>query len=70
MQELLANRLVQANHNLDTAQQRYRLGLQTQLDLDRANSDNLEAKLSFEENNYQIMMKKLSIDNLLSNKLY
>jgi outer membrane protein TolC len=69
MQELLKNVLEQTNQNLEMAQQRYRLGLTTQLDLDRANRDNLEANIDFEMNQYQIVLKMLNIDHLLSNDL-
>ena len=67
---LLENKLAQTTSNLEMAQQRYRLGLVTQLDLDKASYENLDSKINYEVNQYQLMLKKLSIDNLLSNNLY
>ena len=67
---LLESRMQQAIENLAIAQQRYRLGLETQLDLERANYENLEAQKAREDNHYQLIRTKLNIDNLLSNRLY
>jgi outer membrane protein TolC len=48
------------------AQQRYSLGRLTQLDLDKAAFDYLDAQINLENNRYALMLKKLSIDHLLS----
>ena len=69
MNLLMKNILHQTTTNQAMAQQRYRLGLTTQLDLDRANRDQLEASINMEVNQYELMLKKLSIDHLLSNEL-
>ncbi|MCL2064484.1 MAG: TolC family protein [Candidatus Cloacimonetes bacterium] len=66
---LQQNRVQQTTDNLDIAQQRYRLGLLTQLDLDRARYDYLNSRIDLEVNQYQLILKKLSIDHLLSNIL-
>jgi outer membrane protein len=66
MQLLLQNRLQQTNVSLQMAQQRYSLGRLTQLDLDKAAFDYLDAQINLENNRYALMLKKLSIDHLLS----
>ena len=66
---LQQNRVQQTTENLEMAQQRYRLGLLTQLDLDRARYDYLNSRIDLEVNQYQLILKKLSIDHLLSNIL-
>ena len=70
MKELLENRLQQTRHNLETAQQRYRLGRLTKLDIDEASKNYLDAQINREKNYYRIMLTKLSIDQLLSNIKY
>ena len=67
---LQENRVQQTTDNLEIAQQRYRLGLLTQLDLDRARYDYLNSRIDLEVNQYQLILKKLSIDHLLSNILH
>ena len=64
------SRVRQTTDNLEIAQQRYRLGLLTQLDLDRARYDYLNSRIDLEVNQYQLLLKKLSIDHLLSNIFY
>jgi len=65
---LLENRKQQAAENLAIAQQRYRLGLETQLDLEKASYENLEAEKAKEDNRYQLIRTKLNIDHLLCNE--
>jgi outer membrane protein len=68
--ELLDIILQQTTENLSMAQQRYRLGLVTQLDLEKASKENHDARIDKEINRYELIRKKLSIDYLLSNRLY
>jgi len=63
---LLSNKLNQTNQNLEIANQKYSLGLISRLDLDNAVYENLDAKINYEVNTYQIMLKRLSLYNLLS----
>ena len=70
LQTLQENRLLQTTANLEMAQQRYRLGLLTQLDLDKASYEYTQARIATENNHYAIIIKKLNIDNLLSNRLF
>jgi len=67
LHELQEIRVQQTTDNLEIAQQRYRLGLLTQLDLDRARYDYLNSRIDLEVNMYQLILKRLSIDHLLSN---
>jgi len=67
---LLASRLQQTTENLEMGQQRFRLGLITQLELDNITNDNLEAQITKESNYYELILKKLNIDYLLSNELW
>ena len=41
----------------------------TQLDLDRATQSHLEANIDVEVSKYMLILKKLSIDHMLSNEL-
>jgi outer membrane protein len=70
LQILNESKLSQTTINLETAQQRYRLGRLTQLDLDKAIYENHSARINMENSKYQIMLKKLQIDYLLSNVLF
>jgi len=67
MQTMLERRYSQTTVNLNTAQQRYRLGYLNQNDYDTARYDNNAARMRMESNVYRIALKKLEIDNLLSN---
>jgi outer membrane protein TolC len=67
---LQQSRVVQTAQNLAMAQQRFRLGLVTQLDLDKASFENLNSQLDLEANRYDLILKKLQIDHLLSNPLH
>jgi len=69
-QTLLEKRNEQTTINLETAEQRYRLGHLNQSDLDTARYNNNEARIEMELNRYKIVLKKLEIDNLLSIKFY
>jgi len=70
MQTLLERRADQTAINLDTAEQRYRLGYLNQNDLDTARYNNNVAHIEMESNRYKIILKKLEIDNLLSIRVY
>jgi outer membrane protein TolC len=67
MQILLENKLEVTTFNQEMATERYRLGVLKQLDLDKAIYENLNTLISQQSNFYQIMLKKLNIDYLLSN---
>jgi outer membrane protein TolC len=67
MQVLLENKLEVTTFNREMATERYRLGVLKQLDLDRAIYEYLDTLISQQSNYYQIMLKKLNIDYLLSN---
>ena len=66
LQELRAQQTAQ---NLAMAQQRFRLGLVTQLDIDKAIFENHDSQIGLASSRYQLMMKKLQIDYLLSTGL-
>jgi len=70
MQTLLERRAEQTTINLDTAEQRHRLGYLNQNDLDTARYNNNVARIEMESNRYKIVLKKLEIDNLLSIRFY
>jgi outer membrane protein len=69
MNSLLNRQEQQTTENLEMAMARYRLGLLTQLDIDRARYESLNARINLEVNQYQLILRKLSIDHLLSNDL-
>jgi len=70
MQNLLERRSEQTAVNLDTAEQRHRLGYLNQNDLDTARYNNNVARIEMESNRYKIILKRLEIDNLLSVRFY
>ena len=67
--ELQELRVQQTAQNLAMAQQRFRLGLVTQLDIDKAVFESHDSQLALASSRYQLMMKKLQIDYLLSTGL-
>jgi outer membrane protein TolC len=69
MNSLLVRQEQQTSENLEMAMARYRLGLLTQLDIDRARYESLNARINLEVNQYRLILQKLSIDHLMSNDL-
>ncbi len=64
--DLYAEKLKLAESNLEMAQEQFRLGMISILDLDRANLDNLNAQLSYNNRYYELIRKQEEINQILS----
>jgi len=70
LNQLQRSRVAQTTQNLAMAQQRFRLGLVTQLEIDKVALEHLNSQIDLQENHYALILKKLQIDHLLSNPLH
>lgn len=69
LDELYEQKRDQAEEQIRNAEERYRLGMIQQLDLDKARSEFLDADIAYSTNRYQIIAKQEAINYLLSNKI-
>ena len=66
---LYSDKLKLAEENLNMAQEQYRLGMISLLDMDRAKIDHQNAQLSYNNHHYNLLRKQEEINLLLSNKI-
>lgn len=66
---LYSDKLKLAEDNLNMAQEQYRLGMISLLDMDRAKIDHQNAQLSYNNHHYNLLRKQEEINLLLSNKI-
>ena len=66
---LYSDKLKLAEDNLNMAQEQYRLGMISLLDMDRAKIDHQNAQLSYNNHHYNLLRKQEEINFLLSNKI-
>ena len=66
---LYSDKLKLAEDNLNMAQEQYRLGMISLLDMDRAKIDYQNAQLSYNNHHYNLLRKQEEINLLLSNKI-
>ncbi|MCK4654571.1 MAG: TolC family protein [Candidatus Cloacimonetes bacterium] len=66
---LYSDKLKLAEDNLNMAQEQYRLGMISLLDMDRAKIDHQNAQLSYNNHHYNLLRKQEEINLLLSSKI-
>ncbi len=66
---LYSDKLKLAEDNLNMAQEQYRLGMISLLDMDRAKIDHQNAQLSYNNHHYNLLRKQEEINLLLSNRI-
>ncbi len=66
---LYSDKLKLAEENLNMAQEQYRLGMISLLDMDRAKIDHQNAQLSYNNHHYNLLRKQEEINLLLSSKI-
>ncbi len=66
---LYSDKLKLAEDNLNMAQEQYRLGMISLLDMDKAKIDHQNAQLSYNNHHYNLLRKQEEINLLLSNKI-
>ncbi|MBC8415959.1 MAG: TolC family protein [Candidatus Cloacimonetes bacterium] len=66
---LYSDKLKLSEDNLNMAQEQYRLGMISLLDMDRAKIDHQNAQLSYNNHHYNLLRKQEEINLLLSNKI-
>ncbi len=66
---LYADKLEQAEQQIRIAEERYKLGMIQQLELDKTRSEYLDADIAYSSNHYQILAKREALNYLLSNKI-
>ncbi len=66
---LYAQKLEQAKQQIKIAEERYKLGMIEQLELDKTRSEYISTDIDYNTNRYQIIAKRESINSMLSQKI-
>lgn len=69
LDQLYRERLNQSQEQIRIAEERYRLGMIQQLELDKTRSEYLDADIAYNSNRYQILSKQEALNYLLSHKI-
>jgi len=69
LDELYQSKLEQSRIQINKAEERYRLGMITQLELDKTRSEYIDSDIEYNSNRYQILARQEALNRLLSTQL-